>query len=104
MGNTSKHGHVREGPRFFFASLPFFTRHMADMGFSEHTARSYRKSLKLLLEFAATRGLKANTLRFQDCDRDFLYDYLEWLRDSKGCSPGTVRNRPPVRGSRSAVS
>lgn len=88
--NANQQGKI---PLFFFVSLLFFTKYLPDMGCSDHTLRSYKKSLRLLLDFAESRGFKVTTFRFSDCNRDFLFDFLEWLRDVKENAASTICNR-----------
>lgn len=70
----------------------FFLRYLAvERGVSPHTTASYRDSLKLLLQFAATRcGRSVDQLAIEDLTGPLVLDFLADLEASRG---NTARTR-----------
>jgi integrase/recombinase XerD len=70
----------------------FFLRYLAvERGVSPHTTSSYRDSMKLLLQFAATRcGRSVDQLAIEDLTGPLVLDFLADLEASRG---NTVRTR-----------
>jgi len=61
---------------------------------SEHTIRSYRKSLELLLDFVKEKKKKSlSELSFDDIDRNVIADFLEYLEVERNCSVSTRNHR-----------
>jgi integrase/recombinase XerC len=70
----------------------FFLRYLAvERGVSPHTTSSYRDSMKLLLQFAATRcGRSVDQLAIEDLTGPLVLDFLADLEASRG---NTARTR-----------
>ena len=70
----------------------FFLRYLAvERGVSPHTTASYRDSIKLLLQFAATRcGRSIDQLAIEDLTGSVVLDFLSNLETSRG---NTTRTR-----------
>ena len=70
----------------------FFLRYLAvERGVSPHTTASYRDSIKLLLQFAATRcGRSIDQLAIEDLTGSLVLDFLSNLETSRG---NTARTR-----------
>lgn len=70
----------------------FFLRYLADeRGVSPHTTASYRDSVKLLLQFAATRcGRSVDQLAIEDLKGSLVLDFLADLETGRG---NTARTR-----------
>ena len=63
-------------------------------GYSPNTVASYRDAFVLLLSwFAAERGIPAERLAMSDLGGAAASDFVGWMRDSRGSSPGTCNNR-----------
>lgn len=61
---------------------------------SENTARSYRDSFVLLLEWlAAERGVRPDDVKMDDLGRDSVEAFCLWLADARGSSAATVNVR-----------
>ena len=78
----------------------FLNVHMpSQLGRSPDTVRSYRDALTLFARFITTaKGLKLDRFTFEECDRDFVFDFLDWLKEA-GCKPGTRNQRLAVLNS-----
>ena len=63
----------------------FFLRYLAvERGVSPHTTASYRDSIKLLLQFAATRcGRSIDQLAIEDLTGSLVLDFLSNLETSQ---------------------
>ena len=62
--------------------------------FSNQTVRAYRQSLKQLRIYLKNeKGISFDTISFSSFSRDYIYEFLIWLRDSKGCSVQTLNLR-----------
>ena len=61
---------------------------------SDHTLRSYQYALSLYLGFLETeKNVIPERLRGECFCMDFIEDWLLWLMEQRGCSPGTCNNR-----------
>lgn len=61
---------------------------------SEHTIRSYRKSLELFLDYVKEKkGIKLSEITFEMIDRQILSDFLDHLEQDRNCSPSTRNQR-----------
>lgn len=63
-------------------------------GYSPNTVASYRDAFVLLLcWFADERGIPAERLAMSDLGGTAASDFVGWMRESRGSSPGTCNNR-----------
>ena len=75
----------------------FFGRYLAlERGVSPHTTASYRDSIKLLLQFAATQRRRfVDQLSIEDLPGPLVLEFLADLETKRG---NTIRTRaPPMR-------
>lgn len=62
--------------------------------FSDKTARVYRQTLNLLRNYMRDeKGVSFDQMDFSCFSRDCIYDFLLWLKDTKGNSPKTLNLR-----------
>lgn len=47
---------------------------------SLHTIKAYRDSLTVFRRYVTSQGLSLKTFGFEDCSRDFLLDFMEYLQ------------------------
>lgn len=87
-------------PLFFSMSFNFLNVYMpSQVGRSPDTVRSYRDALTVFARFITTaKGLKLDRFTFEECNRDFIFDFLDWLKEA-GCKPGTRNQRLAVLNS-----
>ena len=80
---------------FYKTILSFLDTYLVKQrNFSENTRKSYKKALKLLLEFFKdTKGLNNYEIGFDDLTYQNISDYLIWLSSSRECSDQTVNQR-----------
>jgi site-specific recombinase XerD len=72
---------------------------LTQVGRSPDTVRSYRDCLTIFARFITeVKGLKLDRFSFEECTRDFIFDFLDWLREN-GCKPGTRNQRLAVLNS-----
>lgn len=63
-------------------------------GLSQNTARSYRHSFRLLLEFLHERfGVRPDKVGFADLQGGVIGEWLNWLEESRGCCVNTRNQR-----------
>ena len=61
---------------------------------SDHTLRSYEYAMSLYLGFLETqKKIIPENLRGECFCVDYIEDWLVWLMEQRGCSPGTCNNR-----------
>lgn len=61
---------------------------------SIHTLRSYETTLTLYIEYLEkVRDVTANTLSCTCFEKEYIEDWLNWLRTERSCSPETCNNR-----------
>lgn len=78
---------------FFLYSFEFLEVYLVRMGRSSHTIESYRDTLTLLKRYIVdVRNLKLAAFSFNNCTVDFVFDFLDWLKQ-QGNSPGTLNHR-----------
>lgn len=87
-------------PLFFSMTFNFLNVYMpTQLGRSPDTVRSYRDALTVFARFITTaKGLKLDRFSFEECNRDFIFDFLDWLREGD-CTPGTRNQRLAVLNS-----
>ena len=69
------------------------------VGRSPDTVKSYRDGLTIFARFIINvKGLKLDRFTFEECTRDFIFDFLDWLGET-GCKPGTRNQRLAVLNS-----
>ena len=62
--------------------------------FSENTVKSYRQGLNLFVSYLRNvMQIPTNRITFQDCTRDSVLGYLDWLSAERGCGPTSVNQR-----------
>jgi len=62
--------------------------------FSENTIKSYRQGLNLFVSYLRdVMQIPTNRITFQDCTRDSVLGYLEWLSAERGCGATSVNQR-----------
>jgi len=62
--------------------------------FSENTVKSYRQGLNLYVSYLRDVMLiPTNRITFQDCTRDSMLGYLDWLSAERGCGASSVNQR-----------
>jgi len=72
----------------------FTDRLIRERRVSPHTIRSYRDTIRLLVQFAAKRaGSTASALTFNDLDSKTISAFLDHLEHDRGCSPRTRNAR-----------
>lgn len=47
---------------------------------SPHTVKAYRDALTVFRKYVSMQGLSLKTFGFQDCSRDFLLGFMEYLQ------------------------
>ena len=63
-------------------------------GYSANTQKSYREALNLLLLYFKTeRGLEYADVGFENITYSNITGFLEWLSNSRNCSPATINLR-----------
>lgn len=68
---------------FFLYSYDFLEMYLSGCGRSVHTIESYRDTLTLFKRFVTTaRGLNIRKFTFNDCTCDFIFSFLDWLKES----------------------
>lgn len=60
---------------------------------SEHTLKSYRNAVTLYVSFLETEGIKPVSLSRKCFERDFIENWISWMKDSRHCSPDTCNVR-----------
>ncbi|NCB97707.1 MAG: integrase [Bacteroidia bacterium] len=76
---------------FFLYSYDFLEMYLPDCGRSTHTIESYRDTLTLFKRFVTIgKGLDIRRFTFNDCTCDFVFSFLDWLKDNG--SADTTRN------------
>jgi site-specific recombinase XerD len=62
--------------------------------FSENTVKSYRQGLNLYVSYLRdVMQIPTNRIAFQDCTRDSMLGYLDWLGAERGCGATSVNQR-----------
>lgn len=62
--------------------------------FSENTVRSYRQGLNLYVSYLRDVMLiPTNRITFQDCTRDTMLGYLDWLGSERKCGATSINQR-----------
>lgn len=62
--------------------------------FSENTVKSYRQGLNLYVSYLRdVMQIPTNRISFQDCTRDSMLGYLDWLSAERGCGATSVNQR-----------
>jgi site-specific recombinase XerD len=62
--------------------------------FSENTTKSYRQGLNLYVSYLRdVMQIPTNRITFQDCTRDSVIGYLDWLSAERGCGATTINQR-----------
>ncbi|MCL1882274.1 MAG: site-specific integrase, partial [Defluviitaleaceae bacterium] len=62
--------------------------------FSENTVKSYRQGLNLFVSYLRdVAGIPMNRITFNDCTREVVLGFLDWLSAERGCSPTSVNQR-----------
>ena len=68
---------------FFLYSYDFLEMYLPGCGRSTHTIESYRDTLTLLKRYVTTaRGLDIRRFTFNDCTCDFVFSFLDWLKEN----------------------
>ena len=63
-------------------------------GYSPNTVASYRDAFVLLIGwFADERGVRAEDLTMSDLGGGAVSGFVQWVREARGCSPGTCNSR-----------
>lgn len=76
---------------FFLYSYDFLEMYLPDCGRSKHTIESYRDTLTLFKRFVITEeGMDIRRFTFNDCTCDFVFSFLDWLKESGNIE--TTRN------------
>lgn len=79
-----------------------FAKHMASFiriylpsqNFSENTVCSYGDTFLLLMNFAEEKyGIQREKLSLSDISYEFVLAFIQWLQDTRNCSPSTCNNR-----------
>ena len=74
--------------KYLLEYLPFQRR------FSENTVKSYRQGLNLYVSYLReVMQIPTNRITFQDCTRDSMLGYLDWLSTERGCGATSVNQR-----------
>lgn len=61
---------------------------------SPHTIRAYKVSIRIYMEYMKAKGKCLTNFESEDSfSRDTILQWLNWLKDEKGCSPETCNNR-----------
>jgi site-specific recombinase XerD len=61
---------------------------------SEHTLKSYEYAISLYIGFLETeKGIRPEKLCGDNFNQYMIEEWLKWLVDKRGCSPGTCNNR-----------
>ena len=61
---------------------------------SNHTLKSYQYALSLYIGFLETKkNIKTDNLRGECFNAEYIEEWLLWLMEQRGCSPGTCNNR-----------
>ena len=67
---------------------------MGHRGLSPQTVASYRDTFRLLIRWLdGERGIRPDEIDFEDVDRDAVVRFLDYLRETRGCSAKTVNCR-----------
>jgi len=62
--------------------------------FSENTVKSYRQGLNLFVSYLRDiAGIPMSRITFNDCTREVVLGFLDWLSAERGCSPTSVNQR-----------
>ena len=62
--------------------------------FSENTVKSYRQGLNLYVSYLRNvMQIPTSRITFQDCTRDSMLGYLDWLSSERGCGATSVNQR-----------
>jgi len=62
--------------------------------FSENTVKSYRQGLNLFVSYLRNViQIPTNRITFQDCTRNSVLGYLDWLSAERGCGATSVNQR-----------
>ena len=62
--------------------------------FSENTVKSYRHGLNLYVSYLRdVMQIPTSRIAFQDCTRDTMLGYLDWLGAERGCGATSVNQR-----------
>jgi site-specific recombinase XerD len=62
--------------------------------FSENTIKSYRQGLNLFVSYMReVVQIPADRITFEDCSRESILAYLEWLSTERGCGDTSVNQR-----------
>ena len=62
--------------------------------FSENTVKSYRQGLNLFVSYLRdVMQIPTKRITFQNCNRDSVLGYLDWLSQERGCGATSVNQR-----------
>jgi len=68
---------------FFSRTREFLDEYLASQcSRSPHTVKAYRDALTVFRRYVASKGLSLKSFGFEDCTRDFLLDFMEYLQQS----------------------
>ncbi len=74
--------------RYLLEYLPIQRR------FSDNTVKSYRQGLNLYISYLRdVMQIPTTRITFQDCTRDSILGYLDWLSSERGCGATSVNQR-----------
>ncbi len=66
---------------FFSKTREFLDKYLpAQCARSPHTIKAYRDALTVFRRYVTSQGLSLKTFGFQDCSRDFLLGFMEYLQ------------------------
>lgn len=68
---------------FFSRTREFLDEYLAlQCSRSPHTVKAYRDALTVFRRYVVSKGLSLKSFGFEDCTRDFLLDFMEYLQQS----------------------
>jgi len=63
-------------------------------GLSANTARAYRQTFRLLLEYVyGQQGLTPEKIEFRHLEKGVILSWLDWISETRGCSSATRNHR-----------
>ena len=77
---------------FFAYSFEFLNHYIALQGFSAATKASYRDTLKALRTYLNGKNISIGKFTFEQCTRNFVISFLEWLKNNKNLSNSSHRH------------
>ncbi len=78
---------------FFAYSYEFLNIYIPSQGMSNDTRNGYRNSLRAFRNFLNDRSISVGTFYFNNCTRELIISFMEWLKDVKTLNNNSISTR-----------